>query len=170
MRILDIVVAKGGFADAINDRGHIVGTGGPKLAFLWENGASAGLGEFNAKVISSSDLVAGFVDARDGRHAVMWHDGALTVLPGLSDKDSGFVWGVNGSGLLVGQSFPAESQWPHGVLWKNGRVYDLNGLVALPAYLTITVGRAINDKGQIVCQVRDTRDGGSDRIVILSPY
>jgi len=89
--------------------------------------------------------------------AYIWFNGQITFLNGLGGV-SDRAWGVNASGVAVGQSFlsalPAPKINPnHAALWSNGSAYDLGTLGG-----TNSCAYSINENGLIV-GLAETVDG-----------
>ena len=65
--------------------------------------------------------------------------------------------GVNDWNQVVGVSFPST----HAFLWQNGKMTDLNKLVAPGTTLILTVAQDINDLGEITGQATDPATGAT---------
>ncbi len=163
MKALGDLGEPGGGADAINDRGQVVGyvTGDPEGgAFLWENGQMVNLGALVsnrrsfAEDINESELIVGRAEVLDyTTRAVIWrsrnivniHDNRLGVESGAQ--------GVNDAGQVVG--WLAVDDFP---LVFGGFLYEGNGpMVSLDSLLPprhkwerIESAFDINDHGEIV--------------------
>lgn len=146
----------------INDLGQMAGWAmdpirGVTHAVVWDNATAAprdlgtvGMGSTSyGLVINNAGVVAGDTYGPNSfSYAALWdQDGTGSILPSLGGRSS--VWGINNSGIVVGESAGRA------VMWKDGVVTDLNSLVA-DSGLTFTIAVAINDLGQIVCS------GGAD--------
>ena len=78
-----------------------------------------------------------------------------SVLPRLPGTTSTRAWNVGTDGETVGESGPGEYCWPQSasneqaVLWRGGKVFNLND--AIPSHLGVTLASAttINRRGQI---------------------
>ncbi len=84
--------------------------------------------------------------------AVRWErDGSENLLPHLHGAVSSHAFGIGHDGEVVGDSGPgtgcADSN--RATLWKDGRVFDLNSLIAGSAGITLTRALSINRRGQI---------------------
>lgn len=98
-RIVDLGLGDYSQANAINDRGHVVGRydGG---AFLWRNGRVTNLGPGEALDINNRDEVVGYSTYGVG---FLWRNGVFTSLPGTACaiNDRGEVVGTSDSGAFV---------------------------------------------------------------------
>lgn len=122
-----------GFAEsaplAINAGGVSVGFSGNSFGYLdWQN-------------LRSSVNFAG----KSGVATLWSAEGAATSLGTLGGTGWSIAYDVNDAGIAVGASNGKA------VIWTNGAVHDLNGLVnSLPAGVMLTEARGINSSGQIV--------------------
>ncbi len=118
----------GSVAQAINDRGQIVGesSGGLKKgrhAFLWQNGKMRDLGTLGggssfATAINNGGQVVGTSTTKDGSyHAFLWQNGRMRDLGEFNPAAINDRGQVVGSGRLPGRS--AWRAW-HARLWENG--------------------------------------------------
>ncbi|MFN3648983.1 MAG: CARDB domain-containing protein [Armatimonadota bacterium] len=164
---------------ALNDRSEIVGelyTGRTTEPFLWRDGVLTRLGrlggaEASAYGVSSTGLVAGVSDtsAADAegdpvRHGFLW-DGALRDLGTLGGPLlNSLAADVNAAGLVVGRS-AVNSGAERAVLWRRGRIFDLNSLVSASSW-TLVAAYGINDGGSIV---GGGLLNGSWRPILLTP-
>jgi probable HAF family extracellular repeat protein len=135
----------------INDTGQIVGAyeGASTRAFLLTyGGAMIDLGTLGgasseARAINDSGTVAGSADRSDGfRHAFKYDRGVMTDLGALPGTES-HAWGINSHGIIVGDSGGKA------VMFKDGRVIDLNTLLPPGSGWVLSIARGINDAGQI---------------------
>lgn len=162
---------QGTAANAINDKGQIVGTiniahgyegTSTSDASLWTSGAWSDLGVLGgysnsrsgtANAINNSGVVVGFSWQLDGS-GMGWISsaGSLVPLGGLGYTPSaanlyGFTWsnpsGINDSGQVIGLAQNASLQ-ARGFLWSNGTMIDIGTLGG-----TFTFPSAINNAGQI---------------------
>ncbi|MYN18785.1 PEPxxWA-CTERM sorting domain-containing protein [Rugamonas sp. FT107W] len=151
------------YANAINDNGQIVGSAktqsGYDKAVLWENGTAidlavqAGVSSSLAMDINNAGVVVGRQtsgEVSSYNHATIWHNGVATQLDfAYGDSDA---LAINNVGDVVGYA-PGDYDFPHGVLWKNGEMIDLNNYLdaSLRADGWILVSATdINDRGDIV--------------------
>jgi probable HAF family extracellular repeat protein len=133
MRDLGTLGGEYSIADAINERGQVVGVASTKTGshpFLWSNGRMRDLGSFGgpnseAKAVNERGQVVGASDtaAKDAkgnriRHAFVWENGKLTDLgtPGASSE----AVAINEHGQIIGWS-ETTSGAVHAVLWTAAR-------------------------------------------------
>jgi probable HAF family extracellular repeat protein len=156
-------------ANGINDAGQVVGgaetADGTNHPFLWENGTMTDLGTvpgYNAaRVIRNTEngLMCGFtldpigptVPAGGERHAFFYRDGIFTDLGTLGGPNS-FAAGLNSAGDVVGRSEISTTdatQPPHGFLWTDGVILDLNDLLVPGSGIVMSEAFGINESGQI---------------------
>lgn len=153
-----------------------VGGGTAEHMILWKHGAVAlelptlGGAFWNTPMdINNHGAVAGFSDlpgdgptlAQANFHAFFWSvrpytcNGAvvtgtcdLGTLPGDNVSEA---LGVNDRDQVVGVSLPSR----HAFIWENGRMTDLNSMLAPGTTLVLTVAQDINDRGEITGQAAD---------------
>ena len=179
------------FAAGINDRGAAVGSaftpGFTQTAVVWENGTVMQLGvpdgatAVGAEDISNRGVIAGTAFfagiPSPGRNAgFVWRDGEFTLLSSPGDQyRNTAVLDINNRGVVVGQSFTlAPATAVVATLWRqNGRAVDINHLVAnddpLKPFVHLSLARLINDRGQIVADGVDSRNGASSSQYLLTP-
>jgi probable HAF family extracellular repeat protein len=157
--------------NAINDVGQVTGTvGNGKFshAFLYSNGHMMDLGTlpgFTDSVgnsINNAGQVTGDSDTPyyAGGEAFLYSNGHMTdlgTLPGFAGSSAA---GINSAGQVVGTAFNGVSD--RAFLYSNGHMTDLNTLIDPTLEIHLFLGKAINDKGQIVAQ-------GGDRAFLLTP-
>ncbi len=137
-------------AEAINDRGQIVGTSstaaGEWHAFLWENGHLTDLGVASISGINNRGQMVGGTSFPAGFHGYLMDRGTvadLGVLPGGSYSNAN---AINAHGWVVGDSDSAAHPGNAGAyLWRGGAMRELPGLDG--TYSTTT---ALNDRGQVL--------------------
>jgi probable HAF family extracellular repeat protein len=175
-------------ATAINDKGQIVGISGicanaiggysATHAVLWENGIPSRIGDFGGSAwntptaINNRGEVVGFSDfpgdsdTHPNYHAFLWtKDGGIEDLGTLPGDKRSIAWGINDRGEIVGQS-TGGANGSHAVVWHNGVIHDLNGLVA-PSTLTLVYANDIDASGAIVGGAFDSKDGQSPGFVAI---
>ena len=168
-------------ATALNDRGQVVGISGicdravgrfsAIHAVLWQNGQPTDLGSLGGfawntpMAIDKRGDVVGFANASAAAggsfavHAFLWtesngmHD--LGTLPGDTTSQA---LGVNDQGDEVGTSCDADFNC-RAVIWRDGRIIDLNTLVAAGYAGTLTTANDIDESGRITGQAFDPVSG-----------
>lgn len=142
-----------GRANAINDRGQVVGTayeGGWVRAFIYDGEELRYLSSTNGYVTASSinnrGQVVGSIGIGDGRYrAYLWEDGVFTDLEGLGGNyDVGTD--INDHGVVVGGSFDGLNE--HAVVWIDSRVSTLGVNEFFGE--GYSVAWSINNRGEIV--------------------
>ena len=143
-----------GMANSINDRGQVVGTSGscaafnpiflynfqPLHALLWQNGTATDLGtlggvfnNFAEEINNRGEVVGGSdVSGDSTSHGFLWTPETKKM------KDLGTVagdyWsiaiGINDQGQIVGASANADFSIVRAFVRKNGKLVDLNSLIA----------------------------------------
>ncbi|MBV9303252.1 MAG: hypothetical protein JOY62_00380 [Acidobacteriaceae bacterium] len=179
-----------GAATAINNKGQVVGISGicgtavgefsAAHALLWENGTVTNIGSLGGvawntpAAINDRGVVVGFSDLPGDKngapnfHAFRWtkehgiHD--LGTLPGdvLSE-----ALGINERGQIVGESCQASFTNCRAFLWEDGKMTDLNKLVANDTGLHLVFANDINDRGQIVGGASDQKTGTSPAFIAI---
>jgi probable HAF family extracellular repeat protein len=159
-RIIDLGTLGGeaSFAQAINDRGQIVGTTFNKSwddrAFLWQNGKMTDLGMLpggtgsGALAINDRGQILGWSTTKDGhQHAVLWQNGKITDLGTLGGRlHAEGYFAINSARQAIGWS-ETKNRRSRSFLWQNGKMTDLGTLGGPDTHAS-----AINDHGQIVGQ------------------
>ena len=163
---------KDGAATEINDRGQVVGISGKcdqavgrftaHHAVLWENGKVLNLGSLGGvawntpMAINNKGEVVGFSDlSGDGSgdpnfHAFLWTKGSgMKDLGTLSGDAYSEALGINEAGQIVGVSYGVSFSTSRAFIWENGKMTDLNSLVAPSSQLYLLFANDINDHGVI---------------------
>jgi probable HAF family extracellular repeat protein len=166
---LPIPSGRNAVANAINNRGEIVGMGehgapdhicpAPQLlhfaAILWSaKGVAKELpafpGDLDASAAGIND--EGDVAGASGSctlqpvRAVIWHNGVMRVLPNLGGTGFNIAFALNNKGDAVGQSDLPGDLTHHAALWRDGTVADLGTLYGLP----VSLANAVNNRDDVV--------------------
>jgi probable HAF family extracellular repeat protein len=167
-----------GVAFSINDLGQVVGTSGscapfnpiwlfnltPVHALLWQNGVATDLGNLGgvlnnmAHDINNLGQVVGGSDLPSDQtsHAFLWAPATRkmkdlgTVVDKLDTDSYSVGLGINDKGQIVGVSANADFSIIRGFIRQNGRLVDLNSLVAGNTSLDLITACSINFKGEII--------------------
>lgn len=157
------------FAFNLNNAGQVAGTAdtpnGEQHAFVWDNFSGAhDLGILPggtlcwAEDINDSGDVVGLSDTALGPyHAFVYSGGEMTDLGTLPSYPHSMAFGIDPSGSqVVGEAslhgFPTDNPIAnpmHGVLWRDGLIYDLNTLIAPGSGWVFEGAFRINAHGQI---------------------
>jgi probable HAF family extracellular repeat protein len=151
---MDLGLGAGSSAEAINDRGHVVGSSAAG-GFLWQRSRVTYLGHLPGHVsswatdINNRDEVVGYSLAADSTyHAFLWRRGVMTELGGLAGGNNSYAWGINDRGDIVGYSeSPADNMELRAVRWHDGKIT----LLKSPSHHSIAFD--INNRGDIVGSV-----------------
>jgi probable HAF family extracellular repeat protein len=149
-----------GIAFGVNDKGQAVGFSGTCLAVnfavLWENNAATPLpdlgtpGAIAYAINSHSQIVGQAVNAEGTALAAIWENDTVRSLGGLLPGDAAaFATSINNKGQAVGSAFDFNGSWARGLLWENGKMYDLNTLFPASSHLYVISASNINENGQI---------------------
>lgn len=156
-----------GGAQAINDRGEVVGASGPTCgppspalavhALLWKNGTATDLGNlggtaFNsALAINNRGQIAGLsgLSGNTTFHAFLWQNGKMKDLGTLPGDFSSIAFGINDHAQVVGQSCDVNFNC-RAFLWQKGVMTDVNTLIAARSSLYLVAAEGINSRGEIV--------------------
>jgi len=181
MRDLGTLGGTVGFANAVNDRGQVVGQSnlpGNEAAhpFRWSDGRLKDLGTLGgsfgtATWTNDAGEVAGGATTKSDQafHAFFWRDGRMTDLGTVGDDTCSVAHFMNATGLVVGTSGDCEGEFEkHGfVSVRGGGMVDLNAFLPPGSELTITDGETINDSGEIAASGR--LPNGDLHAVVLVP-
>lgn len=138
--------------------------------FVWDGGILTDLGEifgghfnFPIAINDLGDIVGAADQAGDATaHAFLIRSGSITDLGTLPEDTSSGAFGLNDRGEIVGssmQSFGISIGVPavltadcpcHAVIWKDGKMIDLNTLIPPGSGWQLAMATGINDSGQIV--------------------
>lgn len=112
------------------------------------------LGEISGRITTNSQ--PDFFNQCDRGVAVRWdRDGRERSLPHLPGAVSSHAFAVGYDGETIGDSGAGnycpftDNASERAVLWKNGRVHDLNSLIPRNAGVTLTYAYGVNRRGQI---------------------
>ena len=150
-----------GTANAINNRGQVVGGSGSWCsgldhALLWDHGTVIHLpslgGAMNneALAINNQGQAVGHsgVTGDTTVHAVLWENGTAKDLGALPGDFGAFASGINHMGQVVGTSYDTNGNL-HAFLWKEGAIIELSTLFPADSDLYPTMANEINSRGQI---------------------
>jgi probable HAF family extracellular repeat protein len=103
-----------------------------------------------AMAINDAGQVAGSASNGAGYiHASTWNNGSIFDLGTLGGSSS-FAYDINNSGSIVGYSYLSNLPDSHAFVYRDGVLYDLNGLISSGSGWTLLNAYGINDNGQIV--------------------
>lgn len=147
---------------AINNHGHFAGLGnfgkGDIRAFLFDTrlhnlGGFAETNRSEAFGINNSGDVVGlsWINNNEAR-AFLWRKGEMTNLGTLPEHYASEARDINNKGVIVGWSSPRPTPdyHPRAFIYSNGRIQDLNDVIARDSGWELLEAKGINDAGQIV--------------------
>lgn len=147
-------------AYGINNSGTVAGYGstgsGSFRGFVWTpSGGMTELGTLGgnnsyAMSINSGGAVAGHAATVSGYDHAFLALGALLNDLGTLGGGNSYAYGINDAGSVVGYSDMASGENPHGFVWANGAMLDLNSLIGAGSGWELTQAYGINNAGQIV--------------------
>ncbi|MEG3844050.1 DUF3466 family protein [Microcoleus sp. herbarium14] len=153
-----------GGAQGINNQGQVVGYSGLVFgvthAFLWENGKMTDLGTLpgyngsTAYDINDSGQAVGASanSITQQERATLWSNGTKTDLGTLGGNKSAAV-DINNKGQVVGfGNTTGNGGLAHGFIWEDGKMADVNSLIAADSGWFVQQINGINDLGQLVGQ------------------
>jgi probable HAF family extracellular repeat protein len=149
-----------GIAFGINNQGQAVGYSGTctaaNFAVMWENGTATSLPDLGtpggiAYAINGHNQIVGQAVNSDGiALAAIWENNTVRSLGILLPGDAAaFATSINNKGQAVGSSFDFSGNWSHGLIWENGKMFDLNQLFPASSNLYVISASNINESGQI---------------------
>jgi probable HAF family extracellular repeat protein len=150
------VLGEGGMAEAINDKGQIVGSGGTASgAFLWDNGAIIGLamppgmrGAEAMDINGSGIIVGAVVDGSNRAHPVRWNAPDQPELLNTGLDCCGEARAINDDGVIAGAVSSGREGDGHAVIWDvNGRLHPIQTIVGGESFAW-----DINASGEVVGQ------------------
>jgi probable HAF family extracellular repeat protein len=180
-QLTDLGAFSGGHSDAygINDAGQVVGAslvagdGGGWRAFEYSKGTMNELGIDSTFSIAWDINNAGQIvgewlpsNAHDS-HAFLYKDGTVQDLGNLGG-DSTYALSINDRGDIVGYGTTGLGIL-HGFIYVDGKMVDLNTLLAAPDGWQITRTSAINEGRQIAALACRIDNAGECMPALLSP-
>src|SRR5580704_186869 len=160
MQALPTLGGNNGQASGINNRGQAVGYSGTctaaNFAVVWENGAATPLADLGTPgaiafaINGHNQIVGQAVNSEGTALAAIWENNTVRSLGVLLPGDAAaFATSINNRGQVVGSSFDSSGNWSHGLIWENGRMFDLNQLFPASSNLYVISASNINESGQI---------------------
>jgi hypothetical protein len=143
----------------INDHDTIVGLlEGPDVEqpFAWAEGAFVNLPMLPDAIWPSVNAVNNLGQAvgsmRFGMAGgytvpVLWDSGVVHELPILPGGGDTYVYDINDAGIAVGRS----AGLGRAVLWRDGKIIDLNQYIQADIFISLNAAYAINEAGEILC-------------------
>jgi len=149
-----------GVAFGINNKGQAVGYSGTctsaNFAVLWENGTATPLADLGTPgaiayaINGHGQIVGQAVNSEGSALAAIWENNTVKSLGALlPGEGAAFATSINNKGQVVGSSFDFSGNWSHGLLWENGKMFDLNQLFPASSNLYVVSASNINESGQI---------------------
>ncbi|HTZ58626.1 MAG TPA: hypothetical protein VMB49_11035 [Acidobacteriaceae bacterium] len=175
-----------GVAFSGNNLGQVVGTSGscapfnpvwlfnlaPAHALLWQNGKAIDLGNlggamnnFAYKINNRGQVIGGSDLAGDQTtHAFLWTAASKmqdlgTVNDSVNNDSYSMGLGINDQGEIVGISANADFSIARAFIRQNGKLIDLNTLIAGTATLDLITACSINAEGEIIGIALDPNTG-----------
>lgn len=140
--------------------GYYAHADGAAAALIWTAGAPTPItvpaNAWQSQIFAVNDAgqAAGVMYTDEGNtRPIAVSAGVATELPVLPGGNYAWGVGINAKGLIVGGSSCQCPGGTHGVLWKQGRVIDLNSLLdgqARASGWTITWASSVDDSGRIM--------------------
>jgi probable HAF family extracellular repeat protein len=145
---------------------------------VWHGGVVRDIGTLegmHSTACAINDLgdVGGWAEtSNQSTEAFLWHDGVMRNLKPLAGSAAKSVresqsFAVNRLEQIAGSSLNSKGE-SRAVIWENGKIIDLNDLVASPPALAFARASGINSRGQILVEVQ-VRTDGSTRSFLLTP-
>jgi probable HAF family extracellular repeat protein len=169
-------------AEAINNRGQIVGTSDLKgdaafHAFIWDGsihdlGGSLGGNISQGFAVNDAGVAVGFGTLAGDTtwHATLWKGvGKITDLGVVGNDQCSSAHSINAKGQVVGESVGdcTTNAGFRSFLWDDGSIFDLNALIPSGSPLYVQSADTINDRGEIAAQAVDAN--GNGHAVLLIP-
>jgi len=153
-----------GGAQGINNQGQVVGYSGLAFgithAFQWENGQMIDLGTlpgYNGSTAYDINDAGQAVGASSNNitkqeRATLWSNGQVTDLGTLGGNKTAAV-DINNKGQVVGfGNTTGDGGLAHGFIWEDGKMANINSLIAADSGWFLQQINGINDSGQLVGQ------------------
>ncbi|WP_435019355.1 hypothetical protein TA3x_001252 [Tundrisphaera sp. TA3] len=169
--------AAGSDVMAINNAGQALGysyfADGMVRSHLWDQGVIRDVGSLGGRTyangLNESGVVVGGSEVyRNQFHAFVSRNGVMTDLGILPGGGNSYAIAIGDAGDIVGTAAIKDFGPMHGFLFRDGRMIDLNTLIAEDLGLTITSAIDINASGQILGFATD-RKTGLFNTVLLTP-
>jgi probable HAF family extracellular repeat protein len=164
------------YAEAINNRGHILGRATPPpgdtrmRSMLWKDGAFVDISSLDGTECTAHDFndrgaVVGVAkaSAKSPQRAFVWEAGKVRWLTGTNIESCAYA--ANNHGVVVGYAH-SRAKGYFACLWQDGEMRDLNRLVTLEPGWQLIHAQAVNDRGQILTRAVN---GNRERYFLLSP-
>ena len=150
-----------GAANAINDRGQVVGYSGTCTAglhaVLWEDDNASPLPDLKTGAqafgVNDRGQIVGLVGSTDGAtfYAALWENGTLTNLHTLPGDFAAIASGINNRGQVVGSTLDSSFNFDRNAfIYQDGVMTNLSKLFPADSNLYPTMANQINERGQIV--------------------
>jgi len=150
-----------GAANAINDRGQVVGYSGTCTAglhaVLWEDDNASPLPDLKTGAqafgVNDRGQIVGLVGSTDGStfYAALWENGTLTNLHTLPGDFAAIASGINNRGQVVGSTLDSSFNFDRNAfIYQDGVMTNLSKLFPADSNLYPTMANQINERGQIV--------------------
>jgi probable HAF family extracellular repeat protein len=163
--VLDYKGPAAAFGEALNNHAQIVGdreASGGYQAVIW-NGRNATYWQAIAKPysiawdINDAGYIAGIAVINNDVRPVVWHHRKMIEL-GTLGGSTAQAFAINARGWVAGYSNTTDNLEAHATLWKSKHPIDLG---TLPGG-TLSIGRALNDYGDVVGYSRTGTGGDAD--------
>ncbi len=155
-----------GTAYVINDQGVVAGTdnvvnfspnGQNSLGWIYQNGTLTALqplsGDISSGATSMNEagIVAGTSTDNHALRAVTWDHGVVTALATVAGEQSAYAARINDVGQIIGE-YVDSTGTQVAALWQDGKLVDLNTLLAAGSGWSVTSAYDINDNGEVMVQ------------------
>jgi probable HAF family extracellular repeat protein len=148
-----------GRANAINNRGDIVGTAdvngsGLEVPVVWRNGTPVSLqvsrsGE--ATDVNERGQVVGSAVGPRGTGAFLWEEGSITWLGTLPGGGQSAATAINDRGDIVGTVLLGQGL--RAVMWRKGQIVDLGLSGVTVPFENVSEAFGITNSGQVIGRV-----------------